>query len=194
MPQKEKIKRIAVTGMCGEWGKILADALAKKTPFECVLGLDIKEPSHTFPNFHFHKIFLTDKKNLISALKKYNIEAVVHLAFHITPQTKISDVISVNVEAASNVAEAAASLGLKKFILGSSTTVYGAFPRGNLAVTEDTPPRPNKDYSFAVLKTAVENAVLDALYDTDISLMILRRAQLLSPYSKTIFPFRLRQL
>ncbi len=196
MPQKEKISRIAITGMCGEWGKILADALTKKNPFECVLGLDIKEPAFTFPNFHFQKIFLTDKKNLILSLQKHKIQAVVHLAFLISTQTKISDVMQVNVDAARNVAEAVYDLGMKKFVLGSSTTVYGAFlRRKKIIVTENTPVHPNKDYSFAVLKAAVEDAV-QYVFDGSrpIDCVILRRAQLLSPYSKIILPFGLNAL
>lgn len=189
MPLKGKIKRIAITGVCGEWGKILADALTQRNPFECVLGLDMKEPPHMFPKFHFQKIFLADKKNIISALERYNIQAVVHLAFHITPQTKISDVLQVNVNAAKNVAEAAFELRMEKFILGSSTTVYGAFPGRRRMLTEETPVHPNKNYSFAVLKAAVEDAVRDVLDGTDVSLVILRRAQLLSSYSKIILPF-----
>lgn len=189
MPEEEKLKRIAITGICGEWGKILADSFKNKTLFECVLGVDVKEPSFTFRGFQFENLPLHDKKKLLAAFKKRRIQAVVHLAFFLKPETPISEALPVNLEAAENAAACAKELGVKKFILGSSTTVYGAFHRRRESIQEDAPVVADRDYSFSFLKAKIEETVQSVLQGSKVNSVILRRAQLLSKYTPVILPF-----
>lgn len=184
-----EIKRVAVTGICGEWGKCLADSLKKKNPFECVLGVDVKEPSFSFRGFEFEKLPLHDKKKLLSALKKRRIQAIVHLAFFLKPETTISEALPLNLEAAKNAAVCARELGVKKFIFGSSTTVYGAFYRRRESLREDAPVTLDRNYSFSFIKAKMEETVQNVLNGSKVNCVILRRAQLLSKYTPVILPF-----
>lgn len=189
MPQSEKIKRVAVTGICGEWGRSLADSFKKKNPFECVLGLDIRQPSFSFPRFRFERVSLHEKEKLKSALKKNRIQAIVHLAFFLKPETSISEALPLNVDAVKNAALCVKELGIEKFILGSSTTVYGAFYRRSESITETAPVTLDRNYSFSFLKAKMEETTENILRGSDVAVVILRRAQLLSSYSPVILPF-----
>ena len=63
---------------------------------------------------------------------------------------------SMNVDGTRNVFEAAVKSGARKVIYTSSATVYGAHPDNDLPLTEDSPLRPNPDFSTVEHRAEVE--------------------------------------
>lgn len=186
-----KARRIAVTGICGEWGRVFLNAIKRKNPFEFVLGIDLKPPNIQIQNFSFHQQDLQDNQ-LGKVFKKYAIDTVLHLAFLLRLDTPKKVAVSVNVLSIQNVLSAFIDSGAQSFILGSSNSVYGAYPDNPDILTETSQPRPNKDHLFAVLKRRMETEVAEVEEKhKDKRFVVLRRGTLLSHYVRPSVPVSL---
>lgn len=184
-------RRVAVTGVCGEWGRVFLNAIRNNNPFEFVLGIDLKPPGIRINNFAFHQQDLQDNQ-LGKIFRKYDIDTVLHLAFLLKYDTPKKVAVSVNVLSIQNVLRAFVESSAQSFILGSSNSVYGAHPDNPPILTETSPTRPNRDHLFAVLKSRMENEVAEVEEKhRDRRFVILRRGTLLSHYVRPSAPVSL---
>ncbi len=100
---------------------------------------------------------LADYKLLVTTLKKYNIEAVMHFAAFIEVAESVRAPLKYyrnNLSNTQNLLSAMEAAGVEKFVFSSSAAVYGIpeFSRGG--ITEDSPTKPINPYGQT--KLAVE--------------------------------------
>lgn len=134
--------RILVTGAAGFIGSHLVDALLAQE--HAVLGLDnfdaaydraVKEANLSaalcHARFRFEEADILDHVQLLETAKKFQPEAIVHLAAKAGVQPSLKDPIAyqrVNVQGTQNVLEAAKAVEVKQFLFASSSSVYGINP------------------------------------------------------------------
>src|SRR4030067_3849117 len=93
-----------------------------------VVGVDIAEPKRKFAkNFTFHKCDLTDREAVVKTFDKFNPEKVIHLAFVTIPKDMHAEFLEDD-KITLNMMNTAAKKKVKRFLLMSSSTVYGLKP------------------------------------------------------------------
>ncbi len=149
--------KILVTGASGFVGKDLVKKLKKQ-----------KHKIIEFNSSDGNNIF--DKKKLDEKMK--NIDIVIHLAAKLDGDEK--EILKTNVDGTKNVIDIAIKNNVKKFILISSTGVYG---NTKSLVNEDSEKNPENTYEKS--KLSAENIVLS--YREKINVNILRSAMIFGP-------------
>ncbi len=118
---------------------------------EKVVGLDLTSPKISFPHelFTFHKCDLTDRDLVFKAFAKFNPEIVIHLAF-VTHRKDIYSEFMDDAKITLNMLEASCKHKIERFILMSSSTVYG-LKTIDEPVNEDDKLNPKGTYGKAKL-------------------------------------------
>jgi UDP-glucuronate 4-epimerase len=139
-PATEIRPGILVTGGAGFIGSHLVDKLLEEDEWHVVVvdnfdpyySPDIKRAnisSHLHnPNFRLHEIDIRDAAGLRTIFNLYCFEVVVHLAAKAGVRASLEspgDCISTNVNGTLNLLECAKEFGVRQFIFGSSSSVYG---------------------------------------------------------------------
>ncbi|MFA6447969.1 MAG: NAD-dependent epimerase/dehydratase family protein [bacterium] len=147
--------KVAVTGISGYLGGLIARGLRADPAVEFVLGLDVVEPEIAFDKFAFRRadVCSADFKRLLTGY-----DVVYHLASIVEPPKKLSMkmIDEINVGGSRRVFEGAAEAGVAKIIYASSIAVYGAHSDNPPVITEDTPLRPNGDWYYSRTKAKAE--------------------------------------
>ncbi len=86
------------------------------------------------------------------------VDVLVHLAFRMWRKGSANRLGPENIEATVNALGAEPA----RVVFASSATVYGAWPDNPLPLTEDAPPRPNREVPYAHQKLEVEGLCADA--------------------------------
>lgn len=140
---------ILVTGSSGFIGTNVTRYFIDKS--EKIVGLDLVSPTINFPRnlFTFHKCDLTDRDAVLNAFKEHKPKFAIHLAFVTNRKDVYSEFLD-DAKITLNMLEAACKQNVEKFILMSSSTVYGL---GNIdkPVSEDDKPNPKGTYGKAKL-------------------------------------------
>jgi UDP-glucose 4-epimerase len=145
MPKK---RTILVTGVSGYWGSRLAARLMAEAD-QCrengggpaasyhVLGLDSEPPEREIKDLDFIQ---ADIRNplLVDLLESEEVDTICHLVFHDSGRSS-ETTFDLNVMGAMKVLGACAEAGVRKVILKSSTSVYGALPTNPAFLTEEHP-------------------------------------------------------
>lgn len=154
---------VAVTGVSGYIGSRLV-AQAREAPGETrIVGLDVREPVFDAPNLTFHQRDVRDPE-LATLLRDEDVEALVHLAFHLDPIKDEERMRAVNVDGTRNVLEAVEHAGVEHVVVASSATAYGAHPDNPERIPEDHALRGHEhepSYYYSAHKVAQEE-LLDA--------------------------------
>jgi UDP-glucose 4-epimerase len=98
---------------------------------------------------------------MVSLLAEHGIEAVVHLAFVLSPGHSRAAAQRINVGGAASVLDACHHAGVRHILCLSSSTVYGAHPDNPPMLTEDSPMRPVGGFQYGEDKTLVEMLIRD---------------------------------
>ncbi|MEM3578199.1 MAG: NAD(P)-dependent oxidoreductase [Candidatus Bathyarchaeia archaeon] len=140
---------ILVTGSSGFIGTNVTRYFIDKG--EKVVGLDLASPSVNFPKkfFTFHKCDLTDRDAVLNAFKEHNPKFVIHLAF-VTHRKDVYSEFMDDAKITLNMLNAACRQRVERFILMSSSTVYG-LRTIDKPVDEDEKPNPKGTYGKAKL-------------------------------------------
>ncbi len=145
---------MAITGVSGYLGTLLAKRLIPEPEVEHIYGLDVKETSFTSPKFTFFKHDV--RQPLEDTFAQNKIDTAIHLAFIVVPTHDERKNREINIEGSKNFLTACAGANVKQVFYMGSHTEYGAF-KGNPALfTEDMPLNPNKDYPYPVEKAEVD--------------------------------------
>jgi UDP-glucose 4-epimerase len=149
---------VAVTGVAGYIGQRLLRLLGEMDSVDRIIGLDIREPQLRPRRFEFHRVDVAgaDLKPLLEG-----VDTLVHLAWVLDPIPDDALMVRVNVQGSRRVLDAAGATGVRKLVLVSSATVYGAWPTNPVPLTEDTPLRPNPGFPLGVHKAEVERVLSD---------------------------------
>lgn len=160
--------RVLITGSSGLLGAALAEQLAARHE---IVGLDRRPGARTT------HVGAVQDRALVRRLVA-QVEAIVHAASLHAPQVgRVSrrEFVAVNVEGTLNLLEAAADLGLRRFVYTGTTSVYGeALVPADRAVwvTEELAPRPRDIYD--VTKLAAEGLCSDVHRATALPVVCLR--------------------
>lgn len=140
---------ILVTGSSGFIGTNVTRYFVNKG--EKVVGLDLANPRVSFPRelFTFHKCDLTDKDSIFRAFAEFSPKFVIHLAF-VTHRKDVYNEFMDDVKITLNMLEASCKHGVERFILMSSSTVYG-LKTVDKPVKEDDKLNPKGTYGKAKL-------------------------------------------
>jgi len=100
---------------------------------------------------------------LDSALRRFAVDTVVHLAAIVTPGPKSNRELeyAVDVEGTRNVLEACCAAGVRRIVVTSSGAAYGYHPDNPEWLSEDDPIRGNEEFAYSFHKRLVEDMLLE---------------------------------
>lgn len=154
-------KKIALTGVNSFIGSNLIRRLANDPRYR-VVAIDIKKPDFLEKNVKFYKIDITEPMIdgiLAGILRKEHIDEIVHLAFLSSPIKNTALSHELEVIGTLNVVHAASAIKPRKFILKSTTMIYGANATNPNFLTEEHPFNANGGMAYLTDKVEVEHIV-----------------------------------
>ncbi|MFM8320696.1 MAG: NAD-dependent epimerase/dehydratase family protein [Chloroflexota bacterium] len=144
----KKKRVILITGVSGYWGTQVAGRLVS----ECkthesdlqVIGLDTEPPGDELKGMDFIQ---ADIRNplFVELLKSEQVDTVCHLVF-VESQCPTEPTFDVNVMGTMKVLGACAEAGVRKVVLKSSMSVYGATPGNPAFISEQAPLQAGRAY------------------------------------------------
>lgn len=170
------LMRIAITGISGRFGSLLARRLHRH---HTVIGLD-RRPLRGAPiDVEMHRIDIR-RKRCQEIFRKGKFDAVVHLNVVHDPRASSADQHSFNIQGTTRVMEYCQRHGIPKLVLLSSANVYG--PRADNAqfLTEDAPLM--ADEGFHQIRTLIGVDMLGQSFfwkNPDVDTVILRPVHIL---------------
>lgn len=148
------MKNIAITGVSGYLGALLAKRLGQEPDVERIIGLDVKEPSFKSAKFTFIRHDVRQPFGEIFAAN--DIDTAIHMAFIVVPTHNERKNREINIQGSKNFLVAASGAKVSQVFYMGSHTEYGAFKNNPSLFTEDMPLNPNKDYPYPCEKTEVD--------------------------------------
>jgi UDP-glucose 4-epimerase len=182
MPSKKR--RVLVTGVARWWGALVVQRLVEDPEVAEVIGIDIREPRYDLGRADYLKLDI--RHSLIGKLvRSVGIDTVVHTltrvdSFDLDPRRAHE----VNVIGTLNLLAGCAGAGspVTRFILKSSSHVYGSHPDLPAAIREDHRLDSNSRHQFVRDIVEVESYVNDfAARNAAIDILVLRFANSLNP-------------
>jgi UDP-glucose 4-epimerase len=194
--EEEKRKVIAITGANSFLGANLCQRLQIDSRYK-VIAIDMKKPSFLLKDTLFYKVDLTEPTvdlTLSDIISTNRIDTVVHCAFFTNPTRKSAYAHELEVIGTMHLLHACAKVGIRKFILRSSTLVYGANPLNPNFITEDYPLAESSNYRYIRDKVEVEKMVEKFKRKNPNTIVtILRFGIILGPTVKNFFTEYLRR-
>ncbi|MEA2643515.1 MAG: UDP-glucose 4-epimerase [Chloroflexota bacterium] len=182
MPSKKR--RILVTGVARWWGALVVQRLVEDPDVAEVIGIDIREPRYDLGRADYLKLDI--RHSLIGKLvRSVGIDTVVHTltrvdSFDMDPRRAHE----VNVIGTLNLLAGCAGVGspVTRFVLKSSSHVYGSHPELPAAIREDHRLDSNSRHQFVRDIVEVESYVNDfAARNAAIDILVLRFGNSLNP-------------
>ena len=149
------LKRIAITGSSGFYGRGVVQAIRQQYPDAEILGMDIVPPASDAPDTFIECNVLDEK--LGQQICDFQPDTVIHLAFVVNPMRDETLMHRINVEGTQNVFDAVQQCRPERFLVSSSATAYGAWPDNPVPMAEDWQLRARKQYRYADDKVLVES-------------------------------------
>jgi UDP-glucose 4-epimerase len=191
---ENKKENIIVVGAHTALGELLIQSLESDPSIEEFWVLDIKSPkrskSRKLSKIKFVKLDLVKPGAdalLADKLKELEITTLVHCALKTNPIFNWMDAHELEVIGTLNLVNAAKAAKVRKFILTSTTAVYGASPKNPNYIKESQPPK-HTDLGFIRDKIEAEK-IVSRLYEEapDMFVSILRFCLILGPQSRNYF-------
>ena len=167
---EDKRLRILITGSSGRIGTAVCERIAREAE---VIGLDLRPGPWTTTLGD-----ITNAKLVESLVRR--VDAIVHVAALLTPHVgrrSEEEFRQVNVEGTRILLAAALQAGVRRFVLTSTTSVYGCTSRPKdraLWVTEELEPYPEDIYDLTKLEA--ERSCREAS-GPDLSAVVLRMSR-----------------
>ena len=149
------MRKILITGACGQIGSELVPYLAKKHGRDSVIASDVSAGCEMGPEFEFLDLDVTDPEAIAKAMSEHDIGTVYHLAaiLSATGENKPFKAFDVNLVGTNNILKAAIEKGLDKVIIPSTIGVFGPdTPRDDVPVVTVTRPKT----MYGITKVATE--------------------------------------
>lgn len=168
---------VAVTGVSGYIGRVVAQRLGDDPNVARIVGIDMHDPSFSVPKLEFYKMDVRSPR-LVDAFS--GCDAVVHLAA--IGAGEPAEIRDVNVGGTRAVADAAVNSGVSRLVYVSSHRVYGFHPDNEHPLTEESLVRPSHDDAYGASKAEAEGVVGYYGEDhPDIHVAVLRFAWVCGP-------------
>ena len=150
---------VLVIGGSGLFGRKIAAHLLRDIDVSTVVSMDVNPPPEWYVKlirlyagkFHYIRADVAEVEDILDAIRKFDIERIVNMAFILTGAFEASPrlAIKTNTLGVSNVFEAARLMGIKRVVYASSVAVYGAQGEyGDREVNEDDIPHPASAYGL----------------------------------------------
>jgi UDP-glucose 4-epimerase len=149
--------RILVTGAAGYIGTHLVEALCACDWVDLVVGLDVQEPSFDHPRYRFVRRDV--RESMTDLVSENRIQTIVHLAYVVAPIHNKQQMEEINLRGMANVLDACSGMPEAHLLHLSSASVYGMHPDNPVPLTEDSPLRPNEDFTYVKNKGEIEAMV-----------------------------------
>lgn len=170
---------VAITGVAGFLGQGVLRRLTAEHPGRRVVGLDVREPAFQPRELDLHLVDVA-RAELVPLLD--GVDVAVHLAGVHDPIPDEELMARVNVTGTRRVLQAAGKSGVRKVVLVSSATVYGAWPNNPIPLNEDAPLRPNPGFALGLHKAEAERLLAEWVADhPDRQATVLRPATVIGP-------------
>ena len=195
--------RVAVTGAAGYLGGRLIQRLQDCDSVSYILATDIQarsenrverserdwrgltprsSPLTPHNRVEFARLDITEPFPDLFA--RYDINAVVHLAYKLNPGRRPDLARRVNVTGTDHVIQACANSDVSHVVYLSSTSVYGAHPDNPDFLTEDDPVRPIPGFQYSEDKAAAESRLTEfAERSSTTAVTILRGCPVMGPHA-----------
>ena len=171
---------IAVTGASGYVGERIVERLIEEASVEKVVGVDLRPSRLEHPKLV--NVQQDVAKPLEALFTHHGIEAVIHLAFVLRQARDRERSRRTNVGGASSVLRASDAAGVRRIVLLSSSTVYGAHAGNEGPLDEEAPLRPPPAFDYANDKAEVESLYRDyAAERPHVGLTVLRACVVMGP-------------
>jgi len=171
---------VAITGAAGYFGRKIIERMERDEFYEKIIGISRREWKHDFKKLSYHRMDVRDER-LGSIFLKEKPDIIIHLAFVVNPMHDKAEMHDIDVNGTRNVIMAGMRAGVERFIITSSTMVYGAWDDNPEWLTEEMPMRGHPTYYYNQDKVMVENVVREMEKEYGLSLTILRPCLVLGP-------------
>ncbi len=148
---------VAVTGPTGTLGFGLMPLLQADERVTYVTGVarrPFDPAAHGWTKTKYLRGDVRDPEVLRDVFR--HADVVVHLAFQVTGAASGETIKSVNIDGTLNAFDAAAAVGVRRFVYASSVAAYGFHRDNPVGMTEDWPVRPAKRLFYAREKATLE--------------------------------------
>ena len=182
---------VAVTGACNLLGMELIKQLEESPQVARVLALDIRRPLIALEKTEHIDVDLTVPgvdRTLAELLVQHGVDTVVHAAFLSFPTHAVEWAHELEDIGTMHMLNACAEARPARFVMASSTLVYGAAPDNPNFLTEAVPLREAGDARFIDDKVSAEKQVWSfAAEHPEIRVAVLRFAPILGPTVQNLF-------
>jgi UDP-glucose 4-epimerase len=176
---------VAVSGACGFIGSEILKRLEEDRRYTKVLAIDIRKPGFPLDKTQFYKVDLTlptADADLAAILAREEVDTFVHAAFLSCPTHSSAWAHELEDVGTMHVLNAVAEARVGKFVLASTTMVYGASPRNPNFLDEETELRKSPGSPFLNDKVGAEKQVdRFRAENPDAVVTVLRLAPTLGP-------------
>lgn len=158
---KPIVKRIAITGVNSFIGSNLIRRIANDPRYQ-IIAIDTRKPDFLEKNIKFFKVDLTEPMidaAIAGIFKSEGIEEVVHLAFLSSPIKDTTISHELEVIGTLNILHASTAVKVKKFVIRSTSMVYGANATNPNFLTEEHPLMADPRMAYLRDKIEVEHLV-----------------------------------
>ena len=121
------MKRVLVTGACGQLGSELSVALAKVMGAEHVITSDISQSAEHLSDMQYLHLDVLDQRAVHDAIKEYRVDVVFHLAamLSVKGEQRPRNAWTLNMEGLINLLEVCHDLSVDKVFWPSSIAAFG---------------------------------------------------------------------
>ena len=184
---KDQYRKVLVTGGAGFIGSHIVDALMSDARIERVVVIDnfdenydlkLKEQNVRLhkknPKYRLVRGDIRDFKKLYKIFKDEKFDAVMHLAAKCNARAAVEDpypYIDTNIVGTFNLLECAKDFSIKKFVLASTSSVYG---NGNKAPFKESMHTDRALTAYGASKKAIEQLAYTYHHNFGLSVVCLR--------------------
>lgn len=145
---------VAITGAAGYIGTRLLQFLEADPSISKIVSIDQNIPPGNFRKLEAYRVDINQRLDQIFKINEVNV--VVHLVFIVDPIHDEEKMYRVNVDGTKNVFEACEKADVRRILMASSATAYGAHATNPRYLKEADPLRGNPNYQYARDKVLME--------------------------------------
>ncbi len=171
---------ILITGSSGYIGTELCRRFETDKSIKKIIGVDLSDPKENFNKLSFYKRDCCE--NLEDIFSDHSIETIIHLVFALNPMHNKKTMYRINVKSLENILEYIQYHNIKRLVVTSSGTAYGAYPNNPDSISENMPIRGHR-YQYSNDKRIVEEKLMKFQDEnSDVDIVIARPAVICGPH------------